>query len=100
MRMLMQVQCPIEPFNTFVRDGSAGTKIQKILETIKPEAAYFSAHSGRRGGILVVDVPAPSVIPSLAEPWFLTFEATVEFHPVMMPEDLAKAGLDQLGKQW
>lgn len=42
MRMLMHVQFPLEPFNTAVRDGSAGQKIQKILEAIKPEAAYFS----------------------------------------------------------
>jgi hypothetical protein len=39
MRMLMHVQFPVEPFNTAVRDGSAGQKIQKILEAVKPEAA-------------------------------------------------------------
>ena len=50
MRMLMNVDFPIEPFNTAVRDGSAGPKIQKILEAIKPEAAYFTERNGRRGG--------------------------------------------------
>ena len=44
MRMLLHVEFPIEPFNSAVRDGSAGAKIQKILEAIKPEAAYFSEH--------------------------------------------------------
>jgi len=43
MRMLMNVEFPLEPFNARVRDGSAGAKIQKILEAIKPEAAYFAA---------------------------------------------------------
>jgi hypothetical protein len=51
MRMLMHVECPLEPFNTAVRDGSAGPKIQRILEAIKPEAAYFSEHDGRRGSL-------------------------------------------------
>ena len=27
----------------------------------------------------------------MAEPWFLAFNAGVEFHPVMIPDDLAKA---------
>lgn len=98
--MLMQVQLPVEPFNTFVRDGSAGHKIQKILEAIKPEAAYFTAQDGHRGGTLIVNLKDPSEIPMLAEPWFLTFNAKVELQPAMTPEDLARAGLDALGKKW
>ena len=49
MRMLMHVQLPLEPFNTAVRDGTAGQKIQRILEAIKPEAVYFTEQNGRRG---------------------------------------------------
>ncbi len=100
MRMLMHVQFPLEPFNTAVRDGSAGPKIQKILEAIRPEAAYFSEHHGHRGGTFVVNVNSPSDVPVLAEPFFLTFNAEVEFRVAMTPEDLAHAGLDALGKKW
>ena len=50
--------------------------------------------------MLVVDLPDPSKIPALAEPWFLTFQADVEFRIAMTPDDLMKAGLDDLGKQW
>jgi hypothetical protein len=39
-----------------------------------------------------VDLKDPSHIPALAEPWFLAFNASAEIHPVMTPEDLAKAG--------
>ena len=28
----------------------------------------------------------------LPEPWFLAFIAHIEFHPVMVPDDLVKAG--------
>ena len=41
--MLMQVKFPIEPFNTYVRDGSIGAKMQKIMADLKPESAYFTA---------------------------------------------------------
>jgi len=100
MRMLMHVQLPLEPFNTAVRDGTAGKKIQRILEAIKPEAVYFSEQNGRRGGTLVVNVKDPSEVPMLAEPWFLTFNAEVEFRIAMTPEDLARANLGALGKKW
>jgi hypothetical protein len=41
-----------------------------------------------------------SDIPRLAEPWFLSFNAEVEFRIAMTPEDLAHADLDALGKKW
>jgi hypothetical protein len=100
MRILMHVQFPLEPFNTAVRDGSVGPKIQKIMESMKPEAAYFSEHHGRRGGMFVVNLNDASEIPSFAEPWFLTFNAEVEFRVAMKPEDLGRANLEAIGKKW
>jgi hypothetical protein len=100
MRMLMHVQFPLEPFNTAVLDGTVGEKIQRILEAIKPEAVYFSEQNGTRGGTLVVHVNDPSEVPMLAEPWFLTFDAEVQFRIAMTPEDLVRANLEALGKKW
>jgi hypothetical protein len=100
MRILLDVQFPHEPFNSAVRDGTAGTKLTRILDTLKPEAAYFTEQDGHRGALLVVDLPDPSHIPALAEPWFLTFQANVHFRVVMTPDDLKRANLDQFGRQW
>ena len=47
-----------------------------------------------------MDVPEPSKIPALAEPWFLAFEADVKFQIAMTPADLEKSALDTLGKKW
>lgn len=100
MRMLVHAKLPHEPFNTAVRSGTAGKTLQRILEEIKPEAVYFTEYNGRRGAVMIVDVADPSRVPSLAEPWFLSFNADVEFHIVMSPEDLGRAGLDTIGKKW
>ena len=100
MRLMQIVRFPHQKFNEAVRDGSAEPKTNAILEEIKPEAVYFAEMNGQRNAILIVDVPEPSKIPALAEPWFLTFDADVEFHVVMTPEDLEKAGLDELGSKW
>ena len=100
MRMLMTVEMPHEPFNTLVRKGKAGELLGKILAEIKPEAAYFTEQDGKRGAVLVIDVQQPSRVPFYAEPFFLTFNADCRFRIVMSPEDLGKAGLDELGKKW
>ena len=100
MRMLMDVRFPHEKFNAAVKDGTAGAKIGRILEAIKPEAAYFTEQDGQRGAVLVVDLPDPTKIPSLAEPWFLTFNADVKFRVAMTVEDLKRTGLDEMGRKW
>ena len=100
MRMLMHVRLPHQPFNAYVQEGSVGSKINQILETTKPEAVYFTEYDGQRSAVLIVQVENPSKVPSLAEPWFLLFNADVQFHIVMKPEDLANAGLDTIGKKW
>ncbi len=94
MRFLLKVNIPVETGNRAVWEGTLGKTIQKILETLKPEAAYFAADNGQRSGFLIVNLENASKIPSIAEPWFLAFNAAVEFQPVMTLEDLQKAGQD------
>ena len=100
MRMLLNVKFPHEEFNRAVRDGTVGQTIRRILDDTKPEAVYFTEQNGQRGAILVINVVDPSQIPAFAEPWFLTFKADVKFQVAMTPEDLQKAGLEELGKKY
>jgi hypothetical protein len=97
--LVIAKMCP-EAFNAHVKAGTAGAKVKRILEDLKPEAAYFTELNGHRTAVLIVDLPEASKIPAIAEPWFLQFNAHLEFHPVMSPEDLAHANLDALGKKW
>jgi hypothetical protein len=93
MRMLLRVSIPVESGNAAAKDGTLGSTIDGILADLKPEAAYFMADdSGNRSGSIVFDMKDTSQIPSIAEPWFLAFNAKVSLRPVMTPQDLAKAG--------
>ena len=100
MRMLMIIRLPTDTFNAAVLNGSAGPKTAAILDEVKPETVYFSETGGQRTVFMVVDLKNPSGIPALAEPWYLTFSASVEFHVVMNREELQVGGLDELGGKW
>jgi hypothetical protein len=100
MRFLMHVSLPLEKFNQAVLDGTAGEKLGRILDAIKPEAAYFCAQGGKRGGYFVITMSDASEMPRFAEPWFLLFDGNVEFLPTMSPEDLQRGGLDQIAATW
>lgn len=100
MRLLLAVTFPHPEFNAAVKDGSVGTKIGHILEELKPEAVYFTERHGRRGAIMIVNIEDPSRVPFYAEPFFLQFNADVELHIVMSPEELKRSGLDEIGKKW
>jgi len=90
MRFMVKISMPVEAGNLAAKSGF--DTIPKILAEQKPEAVYFIAEHGKRTGVLFLDIQDASQIPAIAEPWFLAFNAAVEFHPAMKPEDLAKAG--------
>ena len=92
MRMLLRVSIPVDTGNAAAKAGTLGSTIQRILADLKPEASYFMADdNGQRSGSIVFDMTDSSQIPSVAEPWFLAFNAKISLRPVMNPQDLAKA---------
>jgi hypothetical protein len=92
MRMLMQISIPVQAGNEAARTGKFGAQMQKILEAMKPEAAYFTTQeNGERGGFIVFDMQDASQLPGIAEPFFLAYNASVKVSPVMTTQDLAKA---------
>ena len=96
MRFLLKFSFPItDETNSWIRDGSIGQKMESILETLQPEAAYFAPTDGNRGGYLIVNMDDASQIVTVGEPFFLELGAKVEIVPVMTPEDL-RAGVQSL----
>jgi hypothetical protein len=100
MKMLINVILPIEPFNSMVRNCTAGDTISRIIDDIKPESIYFTEQEGSRSAVMIVEIPDASGVPAVAEPWFLNFEAHCEFRIAMTPEDLARANLNKLAEKW
>ncbi len=92
MRFLLKAEWPVEVGNAAIKDGSLSEIVGAILDDLKPEAAYFLASNGKRTALLIVNMQDASQIPALAEPWFLAFQASLEVVPVMVLEDLKKAG--------
>ena len=62
------------------------------MADLKPEAVYFADDKGQRTAYVFLEMQNASQITAIAEPWFLAFDTSLELHPVMTPDDLAKAG--------
>jgi hypothetical protein len=93
MRMLLRVSIPVEAGNAAAKAGTMGPTFEKILASLKPEAAYFFADDdGQRSCSIILDLKDASQIPAVAEPWFFAFNAKVSIRPIMTPQDLAAAG--------
>lgn len=102
MRCLLKVSIPVEAGNAAIRDGTLPKTMESIINELKPEAAYFAEDNGKRTGFIFFDLKDTSQIPGVAEPWFLAFNAQVEFHPAMNLEDLKKAtpGIEKAVKNY
>ena len=92
MRFLVKLSLPTEKVNATMKAGTFEHTIGSILEEMKPEAAYFGGWDGTRTAFLIVDISDASQIPGMFEPWFHAFNASFEWTPVMVAEDLQKAG--------
>ncbi len=102
MRCLLKVSIPVESGNEAAKEGTLARTIESILSEMRPENAYFAEDNGRRTGFIFFDLKDTSQIPAVAEPWFLAFNAQVEFHPAMNLEDLKKAapGIERAVKNY
>lgn len=94
MRTMLRIQMDVDASNAAIKDGRLGRILDATMERLKPEAAYFTAVDGCRGGYIFFDLKDPSDIPSIAEPFFLELGAKIELTPVMNPEDVQK-GLEK-----
>jgi len=96
MRVLLAIEMDATKGNEQIEAGRMGEVMQRLMGSLKPEAAYFHPVNGNRGMTLVVDAPDGASLPSLAEPFWLELGARVEAVPCMNADELAE-GLGRLG---
>ena len=97
MRMLMRIQVPTESGNRAIQDGSLPALLEKAMEELKPEAAYFLAEDGKRTFYWFLEMEDQTDLPWVAERFFTGLNATVQTTPAMTFEDVQKGLAKALG---
>ncbi|GAA3966973.1 hypothetical protein GCM10022384_18110 [Streptomyces marokkonensis] len=95
MRVLLRATLDTEKANEAIRSGKLPELINRTLDHLEPEAAYFGPLGGRRTALMVFDMQDSSELPPTGEPFFTQLNAEVEISPIMNAEDLRK-GLSRL----
>ncbi|WP_327252876.1 hypothetical protein [Streptomyces sp. NBC_01244] len=90
MRVMLRAHLDTAAANEGIKSGALPDAMKKLMETVKPEAAYFGLHEGVRSCWMVFDLQDSAQMPPLMEDLFLQFNAELEVAPVMNAEDLAK----------
>ena len=98
MRMLLKAVFDTEATNELFRSGGVPEALDRLQETLQPEAYYGFVEDGQRTSIYVFDMADPSQIPVLTEPFFQQGKAKVTMTPCMNLEDLEK-GFEELASQ-
>jgi hypothetical protein len=96
VRTLLKVSMPVEKGNEAIKSGALQQTLQSVMETLKPEAAYFYPEDGRRTALYVFDMEGSWQLPATVEPLFQNLGASVLLTPVMNGEDLQR-GLQEAG---
>lgn len=94
MRCIIECRIAAENGNRSILDGTLPEKIKNYLETVKPEAVYFTVRDGQRTMIAVVNIPSEDKMVATNEPLWLDWNASVTITPAMSLADLQKAGSD------
>jgi hypothetical protein len=96
MRFLVRAQISTDAGNRIVKNPKFIQNLEDYIKKVNAEASYFFEAGGDRTFVFIMNLESADMIPSVAEPLFQDFGAKVEFHPVMVFEDLKKA-LEQVG---
>jgi hypothetical protein len=96
MRFIVRAQIPTEAGNRMMQNPNGMTEIEAYMKKANAENAYFFEAGGDRTMVFIVNMDRTDQMAVIAEPLFM-MGAKVEFHPVMLIDDLKKAAASMKG---
>ncbi|MEU3723549.1 hypothetical protein [Streptomyces sp. NPDC031705] len=91
MRVMLRAHMDTAATNEGISTGGLPQAMKKLMDRVKPEAAYFGLHEGVRSCWMVFDLQDSADMPSLTWDLFHEFNAEIEVAPVMTAAELAKS---------
>ena len=91
MRLMLRFTIPVEKGNEAEANGTMAASIKELLERVKPEAAWFHLHEGKRAGTIIFDETDQTRMAVINEPLFAQLNAAIDIQPVVSMEELTKA---------
>jgi hypothetical protein len=91
MRMMMRLTMPVEKGNEAIASGAWDQTLDHIIETLRPEAAYFYLDGGQRAAMFIYEAEEAEEMAVINEPIFQALNASIEQQPVLAAADLGKA---------
>ena len=91
MRMMMRLTIPVDKGNEAITSGAWDQTLDHIIETLKPEAAYFYLDDGRRAAMFIYEAEKAEEMAVINEPIFQALGASIDQQPVLTAADLGKA---------
>ncbi|MBW5481522.1 hypothetical protein [Streptomyces bambusae] len=90
MRVMLRAHIDTPAGNEGLKSGALPQSVKRLVDAVKPEAAYFGLSEGVRTCWIVFDLNDSAQIPPLVEDLFMQFNAEIEVSPVMDQEGLQK----------
>lgn len=94
MRCMIECWIPSEEGNCSVLDGTLPVKLKKYIDSVKPEAVYFTIKDGQRTMVAFINIQSEDKMIATMEPLWLDWNASITCTPAISLADLQKAGKD------
>ncbi|MFE2148334.1 hypothetical protein ACFXA3_42650 [Streptomyces sp. NPDC059456] len=95
MRVMLRAHIDTPAGNESIKTGAMPHTMKKLMDQLKPEAAYFGLSEGVRTCWIVFDMQDSAKMPPLLEGLFMEMHAEIEISPVMDAQGLEQ-GLREL----
>jgi hypothetical protein len=90
VRVMVKFRFPTPSGNDMLKAGRLDEVFPKLMEDLKPEAAYFYPDQGMRAGHFILQMEDSSQVLEIGERMWFAFGGDVEMTPVMSAEDIQK----------